>query len=58
MNPELMQVRRVMVEAAAEISCRYNGSPAAPAVHEAIEALIVRLDEAFWVGHPRQTDGT
>ena len=55
MNPELMQVGRVMVEAAAEISCRYNGSPAAPAVHEAIEALIVRLEDCL-LGRPPKAD--
>ena len=55
MNPELMQVRRAMVQAAAEISCRYNGSPAAPAVHEAIEALIVRLEDCL-LGRPPKAD--
>ena len=55
MSPELMQVGRAMVQAAVEISCRYNGSPAAPAVHEAIEALIVRLDDCL-AGRPPKAD--
>ena len=55
MNPELQQVRRVMVQYASEISSRYSRTPSGPAVQEVIEALLVRLDD-YCHGRPFKED--
>ena len=55
MNPELQQVRRVLVQYAAELGWRYGRTPSGPAVQEVIEALLVRLDECCH-GRPFKED--
>lgn len=52
---DLMQVRRILVQSASEIAWRYNGTPSGPAVAEAIEALMQRLDDCL-SGRPPKAD--
>jgi len=58
MNPELQQYRRVLVQYASELSWRYSRTPSGPAVQEAMEALMQRLDDCydFLSGRPPKAD--